>query len=237
MNNMITIENTEMQIREYAGQRVVTFKDIDTVHGNKVGTARRNFARNKKHFIEGEDFFSLSKENSNGTNCPNRNISIPNKGITVLTESGYLLIAKSFNDDLSWNVQRQLVNAYFRAKNLQEELVTLAELENLRNEHPKYLTSSTPVPKNPSWYERNRRRINFICEIAKCKHSKLYHRVLVRLSEEYNIDEANRIYELEIGHKPQYAIDIVSYFPELGRLADEFLDKLEKCARQEAGKR
>ena len=29
MNDAITIENTEMQIREYNGERVVTFKDID----------------------------------------------------------------------------------------------------------------------------------------------------------------------------------------------------------------
>lgn len=116
MNDVITIENTEMQIREYNGQRVVTFKDIDKAHGNKSGTARRNFNRNKKHFINGEDYFSLTKENSIGTYCLNRNISIPNKGITVLTESGYLLIAKSFTDDLSWSVQRQLVNTYFKAK-------------------------------------------------------------------------------------------------------------------------
>ena len=39
MNDVITIENTEMQIREYNGERVVTFKDIDAVHGNKSGTA------------------------------------------------------------------------------------------------------------------------------------------------------------------------------------------------------
>lgn len=35
MNEMVTVEGTEMQIREYDGQRVVTFKDIDTVHKNK----------------------------------------------------------------------------------------------------------------------------------------------------------------------------------------------------------
>lgn len=236
MNEVITIENTEMQIKEYNGQRVVTFKDIDTVHQRPTGTARRSFNKNKKHFIEGEDYIKICVDEIR----THKIFDISNKAradIVVLTESGYLMITKSLTDDLSWNVQRQLVNAYFRVKNLQEELVTLAELENLRNEHPKYLTSSTPVPKNPSWYERNRRRINFICEVAKCKHSKLYHHVLVRLSEEYDIDEANRIYELEIGHKPQYAIDIVSYFPELGRLADEFLDKLEKCARQEVDKR
>lgn len=47
MNEVITIENTEMQIREYNGQRVVTFKDIDEVHQRPKGTAKRNFTRNK----------------------------------------------------------------------------------------------------------------------------------------------------------------------------------------------
>ena len=116
--NKILINETELQVKEYNGQRVVTFKDIDTVHGNKAGTARRNFSRNKKHFIEGEDYFSLTKESSNETNCPIRNIIIPNKGINVLTETGYLLIAKSFTDDLAWHVQRQLVNSYFKLKEL-----------------------------------------------------------------------------------------------------------------------
>ena len=56
MNDVITIENTEMQIREYNGERVVTFKDIDTVHQRADGTASRNFRKNKKHFIEGVDY-------------------------------------------------------------------------------------------------------------------------------------------------------------------------------------
>jgi hypothetical protein len=37
-----------MQIREYDGERVVTFKDIDTVHQRPAGTARKAFYRNKK---------------------------------------------------------------------------------------------------------------------------------------------------------------------------------------------
>lgn len=98
MNDVITVENTEMQVREYSGQRVVTFKDIDTVHQKRPGTARRNFSRNKKYFIDGEDFFSLTKEDSNETNSYIRNITVPNKGITLLTESGYLMIVKSLTD-------------------------------------------------------------------------------------------------------------------------------------------
>lgn len=66
MNDVITIENTEMQIREYNGERVVTFKDIDAVHGNKAGTAKRNFTRNKKHFTENEDFIVATIDVSKG---------------------------------------------------------------------------------------------------------------------------------------------------------------------------
>ena len=51
MAELVKIEGTELTIREYNGQRVVTFKDIDTVHKNKSGTAYRNFSRNRKHFI------------------------------------------------------------------------------------------------------------------------------------------------------------------------------------------
>ena len=59
MNGMITIESTEMQIKEYRGQRVVAFKDIDAVHQRPRGTAKRNFTANKKHFVEGEDYIKV----------------------------------------------------------------------------------------------------------------------------------------------------------------------------------
>ena len=36
--------------------------------------------------------------------------------ITFITESGYLMLVKSFTDELSWNVQRMLVNSYFNYK-------------------------------------------------------------------------------------------------------------------------
>lgn len=223
MNDMITIEDTELAIREYNGQRVVTFKDIDTVHKNKSGTAYRNFSRNKKHFIEGTHFFVLKKENSNVTICHNRNIVVPNKGLTVLTERGYLLVAKSFNDDLSWKVQDQLVNTYFKVKE-QEKPVLQAEPLEL----PVYHTSSTPVPRNPSFYVRNRRKINKLCDMANTTLSVLYHHILMRVGEEYDLTAVEKIYENERGYKPVYPMDMIDYFPELSRLAEEFLNDLIK---------
>lgn len=36
--------------------------------------------------------------------------------VTLLTESGYLMLVKSFTDDLAWEVQRELVKTYFNKK-------------------------------------------------------------------------------------------------------------------------
>lgn len=224
MAELVKIENTELAIREYNGQRVVTFKDIDTVHKRPNGTAKNAFRRNKKHFIDGIDYFILSsRENSKVHETYLSNISIPTRGITVLTESGYLMIVKAFTDDLSWKVQRQLVNTYFKVKE-QEKPVLQAEPLEL----PVYHTSSTPVPRNPSFYVRNRRKINKLCGMANTTLSVVYHHILMRVGEEYDLTAAEKIYESERGYKPVYPMDMIDYFPELSRLAEEFLNDLIK---------
>ena len=226
MNEVITIENTEMQIREYNGQRVVTLKDIDIVHGKKSDTAKKSFQKHKQHFILGTDYFEMTRKEFGERYSPNEKVAgNPNLKTYLFTESGYLMIVKVFTDELAWNVQRQLVNAYFRAKE-EQSLEQITDFPNCQKRI--YQTSSTPVPKNPSWYHRNRRRMNHICEKANVSLSTLYHHILLRLGEEYDLEQANKIYEQEIGHAPKYALDIVSYFPDLGRLADEFLDRLER---------
>ena len=57
MNGLIKIGNQEISVKEFEGKRVVTFMDIDMVHERPEGTARKRFNDNKKHFIEGEDYF------------------------------------------------------------------------------------------------------------------------------------------------------------------------------------
>lgn len=118
--NSITINNKQMQIKEFKGQRVVTLKDIDTVHGRADGTARRNFNIHKSRFIEGIDYHII-KRNSPMYEFRTLEV-IPPKGITILTESGYLMLVKSFTDDLAWDVQRTLVNCYFKQTKEQPKL-------------------------------------------------------------------------------------------------------------------
>lgn len=115
MNELIRIGNSDISIKEYNGQRVVTFKDIDMVHGRPDGTARKRFNDNRNRFIEGEDFFKISASEIRTTKL----FDIPDKATSdyaLMTEQGYLMLVKSFTDDLAWDVQRQLVNGYFKTR-------------------------------------------------------------------------------------------------------------------------
>lgn len=115
MNELIHIGNSDISIKEYNGQRVVTFKDIDMVHGRPDGTARKRFNDNRNRFIEGEDFFKISASEIRTTKL----FDIPDKATSdyaLMTEQGYLMLVKSFTDDLAWDVQRQLVNGYFKTR-------------------------------------------------------------------------------------------------------------------------
>lgn len=110
----ITINNTDISIKEYQGKRVVTLKEIDQCHGRPDGTARRNFNQNKQHLIEGEDYLKISP-NEFRTAFGSMDKRQQND-VTLITESGYLMLVKSFTDDLAWDVQRQLVNSYFKVE-------------------------------------------------------------------------------------------------------------------------
>lgn len=115
----IIINHTPLSVKEYKGKRVVTFKDIDTVHGRSDGTARKRFHQNKAHFIEGEDYYKAKCSEVRpfyGQTLPNG--FNPNADVILITETGYLMLVKSFRDDLAWQIQRQLVNAYFREQHI-----------------------------------------------------------------------------------------------------------------------
>ncbi|MDE5569630.1 MAG: ORF6N domain-containing protein [Ruminococcus sp.] len=124
------INNTPLPIREYSGQRVVTFRDIDTLHHRPDGTAGRNFRTNKKYFIENVDYFTINQPDEIRRLGIERQQGGTPELITLVTESGYLMIVKSFKDDLAWAVQRQLVNSYFRVRKQDNIYFDLLQRQN-----------------------------------------------------------------------------------------------------------
>lgn len=223
MAELVKIEGTELAIREYNGQRVVTFKDIDTVHQRPSGTARKTFNRNRSRFEVDKHYFmlQLGAENANVRLTDIRNIVVPSRGITVLTERGYLMLVKAFTDDLSWKVQDELISGYFKAKAQPQTAVAPVQVEDT-----KYNTSGTPLPKTKSWYDRNVEKINWICSRLGWQQSTVIHKLLVRVGAEYDLNEADRIYQQETGREKRYMLDLVDYFPELADMATNWINEM-----------
>ncbi|EIP3425739.1 ORF6N domain-containing protein [Salmonella enterica] len=125
--NTVTINNKQLPAVEYRGQRVVTFAMIDEVHGRPQDTARAAFNRNREHFITGVDYEELGSDVIR-TDLPEGTFSKFAPSGIVLFESGYLMLTKPFNDPLSWQVQRELVNNYFRTREPLTEIEMIAAM-------------------------------------------------------------------------------------------------------------
>lgn len=218
MTELVNVEGTELSVREYNGQRVVTFSDIDEVHHRPHGTAYRNFRANKRFFNEGRDYVTLHKKNQNDE-IRLLGITVPQRGITLITERGYLKVIKSFNDELSWRVQDALVDAYFVVKN-QQPTTAIEEKPTLEFE--------------TDWFCINRGKINYICRCYDITSKEYMHHLLEVLGRTYNFDEAKRIYSATTGNWKCRNSEVITYFPQLSDLASKILQKdLEDCSKEE----
>lgn len=122
-SNLITIADKEIELKEYNGERIVTAWDIAELHEREISKVNENFKYNINKFIENEDYYVLQRNKFSESDFRVQNF-IPNnvKEIILFTESGYLLLTKTFTDERSWNIQRQLVKSYFKLKELKEKV-------------------------------------------------------------------------------------------------------------------
>ena len=82
---LITIGIIQLEVKKFRGQRVVTLKDIDLVHGRAEGTARKFFNKNKNKLINGKDYFIQDfheEKDEFGEVVP----------LTLITEQGYIAL-------------------------------------------------------------------------------------------------------------------------------------------------
>ena len=157
-NKLVKINDVELGIKEYKKERVVTAWDIGKVHKRDVGEINKIFNRNKDKFILNEDYFTL-KTRDFSERFKTIQDFIPNnvKEIVLFTESGYLMLVKTFTDDLSWDIQRQLVKGYFKLKELKSSIEKDKRLEimekNANVRMAKMLKSLIPFSKSERYKE------------------------------------------------------------------------------------
>lgn len=119
MTKSMQTMGANLPTKQVKGQMVVSYKQIAELHQTPVKNLQKNFQNNQQRFIDGVDYFKITEKSSTV------NFGVLTK--TYFTESGYLMLVKSLTDDLSWEVQRMLVNSYFRASMLEQMLAFLPE--------------------------------------------------------------------------------------------------------------
>lgn len=217
--DIIKIGNKDLQVKQYKGQRVVTFKDIDMVHERVEGTASRNFNANKKHFIENVDYFKVCADEIR----THKIMDISNKAredITFLTETGYLMLVKSLQDDLAWEVQRELVNRYFRVDNskkvisemkgqvltlvndlFEEKMKDVKEYYKIKSKSKAdisvYIKKRLGILRADDEYEQVKARVFLLLGITKWEDLDLdsYNKILPIIDESIRVVKAERPYE------------------------------------------
>lgn len=214
----------EIQIVEYHGIKVVTSQQIADAYGTVSKQVSQGFNKNKSKFKEEKHYFVLQGEELQKylrSALSGLQISSKTRKLYLWTERGALLIAKIIDTDIAWKAYERLVDFYFEKK---QEL----KKEELPEPHALYLPdqASVPAPLRITWYSRNKDRIWEICEKRCVDHQRLYHYILSKLGQTYDIRAAREIYKHDRGYYPEYAIDIVGYFPELSAAADKLLDRL-----------
>ena len=215
MNDLSNIDIPKIKI--WNDQRVVTFRDIDEVHQRPEGTAKKAFSRNRKRFIRGVDYFIVTRSEIQKSVKDTLEYfgDIPNRGITVLTETGYLMVVKPFTDDLSWKVQRRLVSSYFNCGKLQNEVINRSDVPQPHEGHYPSLANT--------WMKDHEPLFKQICSAYGISRKELYHKILLDIGDDYNVDDYRVFYKRDTGHAPEYIMDVVSFYPELREAAETII--------------
>lgn len=122
------------------------------------------------------------------------------------------MLVKSLRDDLSWDVQRQLVKAYFKVK----------------QEIPERKTY--PLLVEDRWLAEMEPNFEYLCNQYKLTRKGLYHKILLDIGKSYNVDDYKILYKYEKGYESRFVMEVVSYFAELREEAEKTI--LEHVARK-----
>lgn len=124
-DKFLEINGVKIERKEYKGEYVLSPWDISKIHKREVREVNQNFKNLRSKMIEGEDYHIFHKAKLSESKILIQDY-IPNnvKEIMLFTESGYLFLTKSFNDDFSWEIQRELIKNYFNLKKLRNAIAS-----------------------------------------------------------------------------------------------------------------
>lgn len=147
-----------------------------------------------------------------------------NKPCYLITKKGCEFIAHKSTGSKGTVFTARYINRFHEMEaKIQFDKISMVKRE-IVSEIPRKSSNSYVLPPANKWYHRNKDKLYYICEKLNITMKEMYRGVLWYLGQEYDLDAANDIYYKRTGIHPKYPMNMVSFFPELEELADEFLE-------------
>lgn len=128
------------------------------------------------------------------------------------TKKGCEFLAHKFTGEKGVLFTARYINRFHEMEN---ELVSKKQ-NNFQLDFSIKKRSQLPaIAKKSNWYNECKTMIEVICESYGIDRRTLYHRFLMYVSSDYDLELARAIYKRDRGYYPVYAMDIVDHFPEL----------------------
>lgn len=189
---------------------------VEKTHANLLKDIRRYCKQLGEVNIDFSDFFKES------TYCTEQKKELPCYDVT---KKGCEFIAHKLTGVKGTAFTARYINRFHDM----EETIKQSQAVLPKNDDPFadcYISKQQLDASRGAWFRKNNWKLKIIMERFGWTRKFLYHKILVELSDIYDLELEERFYVLRFGYRPEYKLDLLDGSKSLARLATGYINYL-----------
>lgn len=189
---------------------------VEKTHANLLKDIRRYCKQLGEVNIDFSDFFKES------TYCTEQKKELPCYDVT---KKGCEFIAHKLTGVKGTAFTARYINRFHDM----EETIKQPQAVLPKNDDPFadcYIAKQQLDASRGAWFRKNNWKLKIIMEQFGWTRKFLYHKILVELSDIYDLELEEKFYVQRFGHRPEYKLDLLDGSKSLARLATGYINYL-----------
>lgn len=202
----------------FHGLPVITSFELAKHYGVPRQNILNAFYRYEKYFNKGIHYFLVEADEE----VEFRKINgLSSTKLYLWTRKGSLMFTKVVHNEIGWEQYKTLLDILFQKTYDDKSSNKDIEAENIKK--PLMTTHEKQLKPQSNWFLKNSYKIERICKALDIGVKEFNRMVILKIQEKYDMELISKLYKDKNGNAPEYALDIVNQFPELGEIADDVL--------------
>ena len=189
---------------------------VEKTHANLLKDIRRYCKQLGEVNIDFSDFFKES------TYCTEQKKELPCYDVT---KKGCEFIAHKLTGVKGTAFTARYINRFHDM----EETIKQSQAVLSKNDDPFadcYISKQQLDASRGAWFRKNNWKLKIIMERFEWTRKFLYHKILVELSDIYDLELEEKFYVQRFGYRPEYKLDLLDGSKSLARLATRYINYL-----------